>query len=275
MRGSLKARGIYKGFSTAAGVLRVIDGVDLSVAPGEFVALIGPSGCGKSTLLDILSGFQTADSGEVTADEEPVTHPTPPRILIPQRACVFPWMSAERNLHFVLRGVPHGEKQRLTDHYLELVGLEDFRHAFPYELSGGMLKRLEIARALVIKPAILFMDEPFGSLDAFTRLRLRTELRRLLTVEQHTVLLVTHDVDDALHLADRIVMLTPRPAVIQRIIDVPFPHPRALASSELTILKNEILVDLGVDVGVAVERTTRAAVSWPSATLPPAPLAST
>src|SRR5262245_20352906 len=263
MRGRLTAKGIDKGFPTLNGVLRVIEGIDLSVPPGEFVALIGPSGCGKSTLLDILSGFQRADSGQVLADGEPVTRPTPERILIPQQACVFPWMSAERNLHFVLRGVPESDKTRLTDYYLRLVGLEEFRHAYPYELSGGMLKRLEIARALVMKPAILFMDEPFGSLDALTRLKLRTELRRLLTVERHTALLVTHDVDDALHLADRIVLLTPRPAKIQRIVDVPFPHPRSLVSSELTMLKNEILVDLGVDVAEPIERSARAAEPAP------------
>jgi len=255
MRGRLTVKGIYKGFPTFTSGLRVIEDIDLSVDPGEFVALIGPSGCGKSTLLDILGGFQRADSGQVLADGMPVTQPTPDRILIPQRACVFPWMTAERNLHFVLRAVPDAEKKRLTDYYLQLVGLDEFRHAYPYELSGGMLKRLEIARALVMKPAILFMDEPFGSLDALTRLKLRTELRRLLTVEQHTALLVTHDVDDALHLADRIVILTPRPAKIQRIVDVPFPHPRALVSNELTTLKNQILVDLGVDMGEPIERS--------------------
>jgi ABC-type nitrate/sulfonate/bicarbonate transport system ATPase subunit len=246
MRGSISATGIYKGFSTLTGHLPVLQGIDLSVASGQFVALVGPSGCGKSTLLDILSGFQQPDRGDVTVDGQALDGPSPKRILIPQRACVFPWMSARRNLHFVLHEADEAEKTRLTQHYLQLVGLEEFQHAYPYELSGGMLKRLEIARALVVKPDILLMDEPFGSIDALTRLKLRNELRRLLTVERHTVLLVTHDVDDALHLADRIIILTERPAQVQRIVEVPFGHPRALASIELATLKNEILMDLGV-----------------------------
>src|SRR5688572_14125346 len=253
MRGSISAKGVCKGFSTGTGLLPVIQDIDLSVATGEFVALIGPSGCGKSTLLDIFGGFLRHDRGEVTVDGQPVDGPGPKRILIPQRACVFPWMTARRNLHFVLNQVPQPEREELALHYLQLVGLEDFQHAYPYELSGGMLKRLEIARALVVKPDILFIDEPFGSLDALTRLKLRKELRQLLTVERHTVLLVTHDVDDALHLADRIVILTPRPAQIKRIVDVPFAHPRALASSELVTLKTEILADLGIDAGDTVD----------------------
>src|SRR5262249_43215693 len=127
-------------------------------------------------------------------------------------------------------------------------GLADFQLAHPNELSGGMLKRLEIARALVVKPDILFMDEPFGSLDALTRLKLRNELLRLFAAERHTVLLVTHDVEEAIHLADRIIILTPRPARIQRIVEIPLPHPRALASVELMRLKQDILADLGVEL---------------------------
>ena len=181
-------------------------------------------------------------------DGQALDGPSPKRILIPQSASVFPWLSARRNLTFVQNGVPEDEKRRLALHYLEMVGLSEFQLSYPYQLSGGMLKRLEVARALVVKPDILFMDEPFGSLDALTRLKLRNELLRLLSVERHTVLLVTHDVEEALHLADRIIILSPRPARIQRIVDVPFPHPRALASVELMNLKKEILSDLGLDI---------------------------
>jgi 1H-pyrrole-2-carbonyl-[peptidyl-carrier protein] chlorinase len=259
MPSSISAENVRKGFSTVTGVLPVLDGIDLSVASGEFVALIGASGSGKSTLLDIFAGFSRPDGGAVTVDGQPIDGPSRRRILIPQKACVFPWMSARRNLNFVQDQVPEAERERLTELYLRMVGLDDFQHAYPRELSGGMLKRLEIARALVVKPDVLLMDEPFGSLDALTRLKLRNELRRLLDVERHTVLLVTHDVDDALHLADRIIVLTPRPARIQRVVELPFPHPRALASIELTTLKNEILTDLGVDTGepVAARSTTR------------------
>jgi len=249
MRGSISAKGLWKAFSTQTGPLSVLEGMDLSVASGEFVALIGPSGSGKSTLLDILSGFERPDQGEVLVDGQPLDGPSPKRILIPQSASVFPWLSARRNLKFVQNGVPEAEKKRLTEHYLNMVGLSDFQYAYPYELSGGMLKRLDIARALVVKPDILFMDEPFGSIDAMTRLKLRTELQRLFSVERHTVLLVTHDVEDALHLADRIVILTERPARVQRIVEVPFQHSRSLTSIQMTNLKKEILLDLGLDIG--------------------------
>jgi ABC-type nitrate/sulfonate/bicarbonate transport system ATPase subunit len=248
MRGSICATGIHKWFATRAGKLNVIDGIDLSVSGSEFVAIVGPSGSGKSTLLDILSGFQRPDRGEVQVDGQVLEGPSPKRILIPQSASVFPWMSVRRNLTFVQNGLPESEKLQLALHYLEMVGLSDFQLAYPNELSGGMLKRLEVARALVVKPDILFMDEPFGSLDALTRLKLRNELLRLFAVERHTVLLVTHDVEEALHLADRIMILTARPARIQRIVNVPLPHPRALASVELMQLKKGILADLGVEI---------------------------
>jgi len=247
MPGSIVAKGIYKGYSTRAGHLPVVDGIDLNVAEGEFVALVGPSGCGKSTLLDVLSGFEKPDRGEVLADGQTVDGPSPKRILIPQTTSVFPWLTSWRNLMFVKNGIPVEEQMKRTAHYLEMVGLKEFQAAYPYELSGGMLKRLELARALSVKPHVLFMDEAFGSLDALTRLRLRNELLRLLSVERHTVLLVTHDVEEAVHVADRVVILTPRPTRIQRMVEVPFPHPRVLASVELMKLKREILKDLGVE----------------------------
>ena len=246
MRGSISAKGIHKGFRVRGDDLPVIDGVDLSVSSGEFVAIVGPSGSGKSTLLDILSGFQRPDRGEVLVDGQVLDGPSPKRILIPQSASVFPWMSVRRNLTFVQNGLSEAKKMELALHYLELVGLADFQLAYPNELSGGMLKQLEVARALVVKPDILFMDEPFGSLDALTRLKLRNEMLRLLAVERHTVLLVTHDVEEALQLADRILTLTTRPARIQQIVEVRLPHPRVLASVELMRLKHRILSDLGV-----------------------------
>ena len=248
MPGSIVAKGLFKGYSTRTGFLPVVDGIDLSVAEGEFVALVGPSGCGKSTLLDVLSGFEKPDRGEVTADGRRVTGPSRRRILIPQTTSVFPWLTSSHNLTFVKNGLSPDETARRTEHYLEMVGLKDFQSAFPYELSGGMLKRLEMARALSVKPDILFMDEAFGSLDALTRLRLRTDLLRLLSVERHTVLLVTHDVEEAVHVADRVIILTSRPARIQRIVEIPHPHPRSLANVELIQLKREILADLGVEI---------------------------
>jgi ABC-type nitrate/sulfonate/bicarbonate transport system ATPase subunit len=248
MRGSITAVGISKQFAFGNGKLSVLQDISFSVSSGEFLAIVGPSGSGKSTLLDILSGFQRPDSGEVAIDGQPINGPTPKRILIPQNASVFPWMTVLRNMTFVQTGIPDPERLRRSHHYLEMVGLSEFHSAYPYELSGGMLKRLEVARALVVKPDILFMDEPFGSLDALTRLNLRNELLRVLSVERHTVLLVTHDVEEALHLADRILIMTPRPGRIGRVVDVSLPHPRALASVEMMRLKQEILAQLGVEI---------------------------
>src|SRR5262245_35832993 len=149
MPGSISATGISKSFPTRNGNLAVLDGIDLSASSGEFVALVGPSGCGKSTLLDILSGFQCADAGQVFIDGDAPEGPSPKRILIPQNSSVFPWMSVLRNMTFVQTGIPDDEKTRRATHYLEMVGLSDFASAYPNELSGGMLQRLEVARALV------------------------------------------------------------------------------------------------------------------------------
>jgi ABC-type nitrate/sulfonate/bicarbonate transport system ATPase subunit len=246
MAGSISAKGIFKSFPTKNGRLEVIDNVDLEVKDGEFVALVGPSGCGKSTFLDVLAGFEKPDSGTVSVDGVPVVAPDRKRILIPQHASVFPWLTARRNLTFVQDGIPEEEKRRLALHYVDLVGLKGFDATYPYQLSGGMLKRLELARALVVKPDILLMDEPFGALDALTRIKLQTELLRILTAERHTAVLVTHDVHEAVYLADRIIVFTPRPARIQRIVEVPFPRPRRLVGGDITRFKAEVLVELGV-----------------------------
>ena len=164
-----------------------------------------------------------------------------------QQPSLFPWLDLERNLVFGLNGQPEETKRSLVAHYIALVGLEGFERAFPNQLSGGMQQRAELARALMVKPEILYLDEPFGALDALTRLRMRVELLRILSRERHTVLLVTHDVEEALHLADRILVLSPRPARIQRMIEVTVPRPRALADPALIALKASILTELGVD----------------------------
>jgi ABC-type nitrate/sulfonate/bicarbonate transport system ATPase subunit len=247
MSGSIVARNVVKTFATPNGPLRVIDDVSLDVADGEFVALVGPSGCGKSTLLDILAGFDRPDHGTVAIDGKPVAAPERSRILIPQQPSVFPWISARRNLTLIQGDeVPESEQRRLALHYLHLVGLEGFDRAYPYQMSGGMVKRLELARALVVKPDVLFMDEPFGALDALTRMKLQTELLRILTRERHTVILVTHDVHEAIYLADRIVVLSPRPAQVRKIVEITAPRPRQLVGGDITRLKAVVLEELGV-----------------------------
>lgn len=237
---------IKKHFTTGKGVLPVVGGVSLDVADGEFVAIVGPSGCGKSTLMKIISGFEQPDEGSVSIDGARAHKPSPKGIVISQHGSVFPWLTVQQNLMFGLNGDGHGDKAELADHYAAMVGLKGFENSYPRELSGGMLKRVEIARALVVKPEILYMDEPFSALDALMNLRMRTELLRILEEERHTVILITHDVEEAIYLADRIMVLSPRPTTIQASFTVPQAHPRKLSSPELQQLKDDILAELGL-----------------------------
>ena len=242
----LEARDVWKAFPLEQrGSLPVLEGISFGVAQHEFVALVGPSGCGKSTLLDLLAGFQRPDRGSISFAGQPVERPSAKGILITQKGSVFPWMSTWRNLTFVLDGVNEEEQRQRSRHYLELVGLQDFGPAFPHQLSGGMLQRLELARALVVKPDILYMDEPFGSLDALTRLRMRQELLRIRREEPQTTVLVTHDVDEAIALADRIFVLSERPMKIQHIVDIDIEHPRSMADPRAVAFKDSILHELG------------------------------
>jgi ABC-type nitrate/sulfonate/bicarbonate transport system ATPase subunit len=242
---------IRKSFTDARGAaLPVVGGISLDVADGEFVAIVGPSGCGKSTLMNMLAGFERPDAGAVRIDGEPVTAPSPKRIVISQQGSVFPWLTVQQNLMFGLNGTVHadtgGERATLADHYAAMVGLKGFENAYPHELSGGMLKRVELARAFIVKPEILYLDEPFSALDALMNLRMRNELLRILAEERHTVLLITHDVEEAVYMADRIVVLSPRPTTIQASFSVDLPHPRRIASPEAQALREAILKELGV-----------------------------
>jgi len=226
--------------------LPVIGGLSFTVADGEFVAIVGPSGCGKSTLMNIMAGFERPDCGQVLVDGAPLTAPSPKGIVISQHGSVFPWLTVRQNLMFGLNGDQHGDKAALADHYAEMVGLKGFESAYPHELSGGMLKRVELARAFVVKPEILYMDEPFSALDALMNMRMRTELLRILEEERHTVLLITHDVEEAVHMADRILVLSPRPTTIQASFQVDLPHPRKLSSPQAQCLREAILKELGL-----------------------------
>jgi ABC-type nitrate/sulfonate/bicarbonate transport system ATPase subunit len=217
--------GVKKSYFSGKQALPVVGSVTFGIADGEFVAIVGPSGCGKSTLMKIVSGFERPDHGEVLIDGRAQLRPSPKGIVISQHGSVFPWLTVQQNLMF---------------------GLNGFEASYPRELSGGMLKRVEIARALVVKPEILYMDEPFSALDALTNLRMRTELLRILQEERHTVLLITHDVEEALYMADRIIVLSKRPTVIQASFAVPQPHPRKLSSPALQTLKESILAELGL-----------------------------
>jgi ABC-type nitrate/sulfonate/bicarbonate transport system ATPase subunit len=237
---------VVDGIGKSFGALPVIDRVSFDVRDGEFVAIVGPSGCGKSTLLNVIAGFERPDRGTVRVGGVERAGPSPKGIMISQHGSVFPWLTVQENLMFGLNGASRRDKVALADRYTAMVGLKGFEAAYPHELSGGMLKRVELARALVVKPGILYMDEPFSALDALMSLRMQTELRRILDEERHTVLLITHDVEEAINLADRVLVLSPRPATIQTTFEVNLPHPRKLSSPEAQGLREAILKELGL-----------------------------
>ena len=233
---------ISKGF----GDLAVVDAVSFDVRDGEFVAIVGPSGCGKSTLLNVIAGFEAPDRGAVRVDGVARAGPSRNGIMISQHGSVFPWLTVQDNVMFGLTGTRQGERIELAHRYIAMVGLSGFETAYPHELSGGMLKRVELARALVMKPEILYMDEPFSALDALTSLKMQVELRRILDEERHTVLLITHDVEEAIYLADRILVLSARPTAIQATFHVDLPHPRKLSHPEALRLREVLLKELGL-----------------------------
>ena len=241
----IEVQGIRKGFASNGGELRVVEDVSLTVGDGEFVAIVGPSGCGKTTLMNMVAGFVQPDSGSILIDGVPRTEPNAKGILISQQGSIFPWLTVQQNLMFGLNG--QADRKLVADHYAALVGLKGFEGSYPHELSGGMLKRAELARAFAVKPEILYMDEPFSALDALMNLRMRNELLRILEEERHTVMLITHDVEEAIHLADRIMVLSPRPTRIQAMFNVDLLHPRKLTSPEVQELRVAILHELGVD----------------------------
>lgn len=224
----------------------VLSDVSLQVREGEFVCLLGPSGCGKSTLLNIVAGFLEPSAGEVRIDGVPVSGPDPRRIFVFQERGVFPWLTVEGNVGFGLARASAAEKQERIGHYIELVGLRGFESAYPHELSGGMKQRLEVARALAVNPDVLYLDEPFGALDSITRLLMRKELLRIWQAERKTILFVTHDIDESVQLADRVVVMSKRPGRVQRIVDIDIPHPRDLSAPRYIELRDGIFEEIGL-----------------------------
>jgi len=227
--------------------VHVLEDVNLDVMEGEFVCLVGPSGCGKSTFLNIAGGFLSATAGEMLADGVPVTGPDPKRVFIFQENGAFPWMTVEENIGFGVKRSTRDERRKLVQHYIEMVGLAGFDRTHPQELSGGMKQRVEIARALAAEPDVLFMDEPFGALDYLTRLRLRHELIQIWQRERRTVLFVTHDVEEAVQLADRIVVMGRRPARIRAIVPVEAERPRDMDDPVCRLLRDEVFGIMGLD----------------------------
>jgi NitT/TauT family transport system ATP-binding protein len=245
---AVEFRDVEMSFPAARGnpPIEVLGRINLTVREGEFVCLVGPSGCGKTTLLNIVAGFVVPTRGKVFAHRAPVAGPDPRRIFIFQEGGVFPWLTVEGNVAFGIKGKTTPQRQKIVGHYVEMVGLAGFERAYPRELSGGMRQRVEIARALAADPEIIYMDEPFGALDYFTRISMRDDLVRIWQQERKTILFVTHDIDEALQLADRVVVLGPRPSNIRATISVNLPRPRYLSDEGFLALRSEILDLLGL-----------------------------
>lgn len=219
---------VSKKFLTQKSYLTVLDDITLQIQEGEFVCLLGPSGCGKSTLLNIVAGLASPTDGQVQLDGNLVRGPGPDRGVVFQQYALFPWLTVRGNVEFGLkiRKVSRDERNRIVSRVLSLVGLQDFRDAWPKELSGGMKQRVAIARAYALNPTVLLMDEPFGALDALTRTQLQDNLAQTWFEQRKTVLFVTHDVDEAIFLGTRVVVFSPRPGRVVDMIDVKIPTPR-------------------------------------------------
>ena len=241
-------RDVTKVFPPAGGrgePFTALGGVSLEIADNEFVTVVGPSGCGKSTLLNILAGLETPTGGQALVDGRAVDGPGPERGVIFQQYALFPWLSVRENVEFGMRstGVPKKERRERAEHFIRLVGLERFADALPKTLSGGMKQRCAIARAYAVNPSILLMDEPFGALDALTRVRLQEQLLQTWSSDRRTVLFITHDVDEAVFLAGRVIVMAARPGRIHDVIDVDLPYPRTeevRLSPEFGKLRNEV-----------------------------------
>jgi len=243
---AVKVRDINMVFNTDGKRTPVLEDITLDIRQGEFVCLLGPSGCGKSTLLNIIAGFLQPSSGEVTIEGERVQGPDPRRIFVFQERGVFPWLTVEGNIGFGLFKLSKGERAKRIEYYVQLVGLNGFERAYPAELSGGMKQRLEVARALAVNPDVLLLDEPFGALDSITRLLMRTELLRIWEREKKTILFVTHDIEESVQLADRVVVMSTRPATIRRIVEIDIPHPRDISSNRYLELRDSIFEEIGL-----------------------------
>jgi NitT/TauT family transport system ATP-binding protein len=234
---------VSKRFPTETGEVEALRDITLEVREGEFICLLGPSGCGKTTLLRIVAGLEQPTEGRILVDGEPVEGPTPRLGMIFQDYSLYPWRTVIDNIAFGLElaGVGKADRTAQAREYLELVGLGEFGDAFPYELSGGMRQRVAVARALATDPAVVLMDEPFGALDAQTRNAMQRELLDIWSKTRKTVLFVTHSVDEAVFLADRIVVLTARPGRIREVVDVPEPRPRDRTCEACAALRRYVL----------------------------------
>lgn len=246
MSEEINIKNLRKVFVTDDSETVAIDDFSLDIKKGELIAIVGPSGCGKTTLLRCIAGLETPTAGTISSGDKQFIEPGPDRGMVFQDFALFPWRTVRKNVEFGLEisGMPKEQRRERAETYLKLVGLEKFMDSRVHELSGGMKQRVGIARAFVNKPDIILMDEPFGALDAQTRNIMQVELLKVLDKTDQTIVFITHSVDEAIFLADRIVILTKRPASIKEIIEIPWPRPRDRADVEFTALRKRILAEL-------------------------------
>jgi NitT/TauT family transport system ATP-binding protein len=249
----LTVENLNKKYVSHGSVTSALVDINLRIEEGEFVCLLGPSGCGKSTLLKIIAGLIPATSGRITINGRPVSGPGPERAVVFQDYALFPWMTVRDNVEFGLeaRRLPAAERREVSSRLLKVVGLSDFAERFPHQLSGGMKQRVSIARALAVDPSLLLMDEPFGALDAQTRHLLQDELLRVWREYRKTVVFVTHSIEEAIYLSDRIVVMTARPGRVKQIMVVPEARPRDMASVEMNQRQREVRAVLSEEIARA------------------------
>lgn len=247
----LSIRQLHKQYAVPGQQLTVLQDISLDIQRGEFVSIVGSSGCGKSTLLRLIVGLELDYQGDILLDGSRIAGTSLQRGIVFQEHRLFPWLTVEKNIGLGLLNSPHSaaEKARLVQEHIALVGLQGFESAYPHQLSGGMSQRVAIARALVTRPEILVLDEPFGALDALTRSHLQQELQRIWQQEGITMILVTHDVDEAVFLGNRVVVMEPRPGRIRKVVPIDLPHPRQRTSLAYASLRNEVLAEFGQATG--------------------------
>jgi len=238
----LRVEGVHKRFVTNGGEIEALRAVDLTIGRGEFVCLIGASGCGKSTLLRMIAGFETPTTGQLRMNGDPISGPGPDRGMVFQDYGLFPWLTVRRNIGFgpAARGMPRPQVDAIAERFIAMIGLDRFADAYPHQLSGGMKQRVAIARVLANDATVLLMDEPFGALDAMTRERLQTELLTLWEATGLTVLFVTHAIEEAILLADRVIVMSPGPGRITADVPVPLPRPRDVVSAPFNEMRRQL-----------------------------------
>lgn len=248
MQAQIQVKDVSQRYMQKGVEFQALSHVDLEIAKGEFICLLGPSGCGKTTLLNTMAGFVPVAEGSITIDGKPVKKPSIQYVTIFQNYGLLPWRTVQQNVQLGLESkrLSKAEIRDTVSHYLELVGLESFKNHHPHQLSGGMQQRVAIARALAVDPEILFMDEPFGALDALTRIKLQDEVARIQSTQKKTVIFVTHDIEESVYLADRIVVMTPNPGKIKTIIPVELGRPRDRTSVDFFRLRDHVFREFGM-----------------------------